>query len=552
MEAIDLFLSSYYKQQHLLKQLDIKYEKYIQQLLIQKRHILFQLQHNIKAYQKFIETKCSTLKQFPPTIQQSTCQTQLSFITFSTINALDKAYSDHIKHLLQQKTLIANEIQHLFYQTLINQLKSLGLMHPDHPALNPHLQQTLSHSSNTSPMIAIQSNSSNSSISHPPLPSPSCSPIAIKTNPATNNTPKTPSATNKRLEQHHERDTDTATETSTSDGEETCDSSDDACFKCGGHGELICCDDCPHVFHPECVGLTQDDLDNNDENEEWYCPDCKLKDKEIDYEDYEDGELRTCPLCSYGHKKKAKSTLRLFCHHVREKHGDLEQVFLLHGVFKICNRCNQSYHNRQTHHCNLKQKKQREQAKKKVMTNIVDDVSSESDESYEMEERQDVMVEQQESYECKCCEVFEEYGEYKLHTMKCKRYNDDSHSERMDTDFVVELRELHQDDDSDSDEVKKKSKSPRRRSKSPKKRKVGRPRKNKKDMVVIGEGEELRCKYCNKLFARDGDLKAHLDVHVYEERPYKCHICLKAFRSDDLLKEHLRLKHAANGYVKCM
>eukprot|EP00804_Cyclotella_cryptica_P018966 CCRYP_006473-RB/>CCRYP_006473-RB protein AED:0.02 eAED:0.02 QI:690/1/1/1/0.5/0.4/5/239/1470 len=46
------------------------------------------------------------------------------------------------------------------------------------------------------------------------------------------------------------------------------------CRVCLGVGEVVCCDNCPSVFHPACIpkGLSKTSLDNDDDP--WYCPEC--------------------------------------------------------------------------------------------------------------------------------------------------------------------------------------------------------------------------------------------------------------------------------------
>jgi len=44
------------------------------------------------------------------------------------------------------------------------------------------------------------------------------------------------------------------------------------CHKCGGVGDVVCCDGCPRVYHGDCVpeGPSRDTLDQD----RWYCPSC--------------------------------------------------------------------------------------------------------------------------------------------------------------------------------------------------------------------------------------------------------------------------------------
>ncbi len=48
------------------------------------------------------------------------------------------------------------------------------------------------------------------------------------------------------------------------------DHNDLYCFECHDEGDVICCDSCPRVYHPKCLGLTT--LPDGD----WTCPECKV------------------------------------------------------------------------------------------------------------------------------------------------------------------------------------------------------------------------------------------------------------------------------------
>ncbi|CAF1055106.1 unnamed protein product [Rotaria sordida] len=48
------------------------------------------------------------------------------------------------------------------------------------------------------------------------------------------------------------------------------DHNDLYCFECHDEGDVICCDSCPRVYHPKCLGLTT--LPDGD----WTCPECKI------------------------------------------------------------------------------------------------------------------------------------------------------------------------------------------------------------------------------------------------------------------------------------
>ena len=54
------------------------------------------------------------------------------------------------------------------------------------------------------------------------------------------------------------------------------------CKICGDAGDLVCCDGCPQVYHPQCLPEDSDSfaaLDDQDDDEPWYCPDCIIKKK---------------------------------------------------------------------------------------------------------------------------------------------------------------------------------------------------------------------------------------------------------------------------------
>uniref|UniRef100_A0A7S1TFG5 Histone-lysine N-methyltransferase n=1 Tax=Compsopogon caeruleus TaxID=31354 RepID=A0A7S1TFG5_9RHOD len=42
-----------------------------------------------------------------------------------------------------------------------------------------------------------------------------------------------------------------------------------SCVACGNGGQLLCCDGCPAVYHPRCVGVSEDATP-----EQWYCENC--------------------------------------------------------------------------------------------------------------------------------------------------------------------------------------------------------------------------------------------------------------------------------------
>jgi len=45
----------------------------------------------------------------------------------------------------------------------------------------------------------------------------------------------------------------------------------EACAECGHGGELICCEGCPHVYHPACLGPFAPSADDDGD---WFCPQC--------------------------------------------------------------------------------------------------------------------------------------------------------------------------------------------------------------------------------------------------------------------------------------
>ncbi|CAG9330261.1 unnamed protein product [Blepharisma stoltei] len=49
----------------------------------------------------------------------------------------------------------------------------------------------------------------------------------------------------------------------------------DSCYFCDDGGRLICCETCPKVVHPECLGLTKVP------KEDWYCDECKYKQQNV-------------------------------------------------------------------------------------------------------------------------------------------------------------------------------------------------------------------------------------------------------------------------------
>ena len=49
------------------------------------------------------------------------------------------------------------------------------------------------------------------------------------------------------------------------------------CRKCNEVGDVVCCDGCPHVYHPQCLPVDSESfaaLDTQNDEDPWYCPDC--------------------------------------------------------------------------------------------------------------------------------------------------------------------------------------------------------------------------------------------------------------------------------------
>ncbi|CAN0275353.1 unnamed protein product, partial [Scytosiphon promiscuus] len=49
------------------------------------------------------------------------------------------------------------------------------------------------------------------------------------------------------------------------------------CSACGESGDITCCDECPRVFHHDCLPLGSDSqraAEHQTEHDRWYCPYC--------------------------------------------------------------------------------------------------------------------------------------------------------------------------------------------------------------------------------------------------------------------------------------
>jgi hypothetical protein len=59
------------------------------------------------------------------------------------------------------------------------------------------------------------------------------------------------------------------------------------CKVCNEVGDVVCCDGCPHVYHPQCLPEDSDSfaaLDLQHDDDPWYCPDCVKKRKLVSSE----------------------------------------------------------------------------------------------------------------------------------------------------------------------------------------------------------------------------------------------------------------------------
>lgn len=50
------------------------------------------------------------------------------------------------------------------------------------------------------------------------------------------------------------------------------DGNGDECRLCGMDGTLLCCDNCPSVYHSRCIGVSKASIPEG----EWYCPECTI------------------------------------------------------------------------------------------------------------------------------------------------------------------------------------------------------------------------------------------------------------------------------------
>ena len=56
------------------------------------------------------------------------------------------------------------------------------------------------------------------------------------------------------------------------------------CHVCKEVGDVVCCDGCPHVYHPQCLPADSESfaaLDLQNDDDPWYCPDCYGKQNDL-------------------------------------------------------------------------------------------------------------------------------------------------------------------------------------------------------------------------------------------------------------------------------
>lgn len=67
------------------------------------------------------------------------------------------------------------------------------------------------------------------------------------------------------------------------------------CLICLGVGEVVCCDGCPHVFHPRCLPAGPSKTSLEDDDDPWFCHEC-----------WEDGKATTKPVHPTKRQRKVK------------------------------------------------------------------------------------------------------------------------------------------------------------------------------------------------------------------------------------------------------
>ena len=59
------------------------------------------------------------------------------------------------------------------------------------------------------------------------------------------------------------------------------------------------------------------------------------------------------------------------------------------------------------------------------------------------------------------------------------------------------------------------------------------------------------CKYCEKRFARPGDLKQHTYIHT-NERNLLCSVCSKVFHRQQNLNKHMKIHSSDGKHLPCL
>lgn len=72
------------------------------------------------------------------------------------------------------------------------------------------------------------------------------------------------------------RRTESDTERSSSSDQQEEIAHDDECFVCSDGGNLVCCESCPRVAHPKCIGLSVRPMQGVPRGD-WYCEECEVK-----------------------------------------------------------------------------------------------------------------------------------------------------------------------------------------------------------------------------------------------------------------------------------
>ena len=155
------------------------------------------------------------------------------------------------------------------------------------------------------------------------------------------------------------------------------------------------------------------------------------------HDDYDFTKLQTCmeqcPECNYN-----TSTLRQLCRHIRNKHKELEQKLIEQQVFKVCDKCNQSYHIIQRHQCNRKNIKPHnfETSPKKTKPNAFFDTSSmlrysmlsssheatsEEDEDEGLQIEQGFQIEQEKPFKCEYADCTSSFSQRKYWAKHVRR-----------------------------------------------------------------------------------------------------------------------------------